>query len=41
VEAATLKAQKREQNVAIVEWANILSKNVSKTFFAIRRGKKK
>jgi len=35
VEVATLKAQKKKQNVAIVEWASILLKNVNKKFLAL------
>ena len=34
MEAATLKVQKKKQNVAIAEWASTPMTNVNKTFFA-------
>ena len=34
MEAATLRSQKKKQNVAIVEWASTPKKNVNKKFFA-------
>jgi hypothetical protein len=37
VEAATLKAQKKKQNVAIAEWERTPMKNERKIFFTERK----